>query len=166
MILLAENFTSGITKIFEGITTKYISLYKKDPLLLEELEKVKEGYTPNSLGNGIYLISTEIKERLSSHGLFTDVMTIALSETISILDKEIGKGKYVIEVSIETDYEFPKWRYTVIAIKTSIKDSKYIIQLWKKIEEIVRKNIRSINADIEEINKINRDLDINIEILE
>lgn len=166
MIVLAENFISDITKIFEGITTKYTSVYKKDPLLLEELEKVKEGYTPNSLGNGIYLISTGVKERLSSHGLFTDVLTIALSETVSILDKEIGKGKYVIEVSIVQDYEYPDWKDTVIRIKVPFKDPKYIIQLWGKVSDRVWAKIGSIKENAEEIKRISDNTRISFRILE
>lgn len=68
--------------------------------------------------------------------------------------------------NIEEDYEFIQWRDTVITIKIPIKDAKYIIQLWKGLSENIRKKIKSIDADIEEIKKINHNLSIFIEILE
>lgn len=135
-------------------------------ILLEEKEKLKEGYVSQPLDHSKLLISPEIEIQIGSNALFDEVLKTALSEISAILNEEIAKIDYIIEVSIEKDYEFPQWKDTVITIKTPIKDSKYIIKLWKVIEERVRKKINSINADIEEINKISYHLDIAIEILE
>lgn len=135
-------------------------------MLVEEKEKLKEGYVRQHLDHGILLISPEIERQIGSNTLFDEVLKTTLFEISTILNEEIGKIGYIIEVSIEEDYEFPQWRDTVITIKIPIKDPKYIIQLWKTIEEKVRKKIELISANIEEINKINRHLDITIEILE
>jgi len=135
-------------------------------MLVEEKEKLKEGYVHQPLDHSILLISPEIERQIGSNTLFDEVLRTALSEISTILNEEISKIGYIIEVSIEEDYEFPQWKDTVITIKVPIKDPMYIIQLWKTIEEKVRKKIESINADLEEINKINYHLDITIEILE
>lgn len=46
------------------------------------------------------------------------------------------------------------------------EDPRYIAQLWKLIEERIRKKIKSIIADPEEINKISYHLYTAVEILE
>lgn len=132
----------------------------------EEKEKLKEGYVRQPLDNSILLVGPEIERQIRSNTLSDEVLKTALSEISTILKEEIGKIDFLIEVNIEKDYEFPQWKDTVITIKVPIKDTKYIIQLWKIIEEKVRKKIELINADIEEINKISYHLDITIEILE
>lgn len=133
---------------------------------LEEEEKLREGFTRESLDHGTLLITPEIKGKLESNALFGEILTVALSEINILLDKEIGKIGYIIEVGIVCDHEFPQWRDTVITIKVPIKDPKYILQLWNVIEEKVRKKIKSIDEDIEEINKISDNFEIDIEILE
>lgn len=135
-------------------------------MLAEEKEKLEEGYVRQPLDHSTLLVSSEIERQIGSNALFDEILKTALSEISTILNEEIGKIGYIIEVNIEEDYEFPQWKDTVITIKVPIKDYKYIIQLWKIIEERVRKKIESISADIEEINKISYHLDISIEILE
>lgn len=174
MRLLIENLISGfsnsfkpmIATLFRGLATEYTSYYKDDLRLSEEMDKANEGYIRCSLDNGTYLVSPEIKERLNSNGLFSEVLTTALSEIIYTVDTEIGKEKYIIEICIESDYEFPKWKYTLITIKTPITDSKYIIKIWKLLEKRVRKKIKNIYIDSEDINKISHNINLSIEILE
>lgn len=135
-------------------------------MLLEEKEKLKEGFIRESLDHSTLLVSPEIKEKLESNALFNKLMTIALSEISSLLDKEIGKIGYIIEVSIVQDYEYPDWRDTVIRIKVPIKDPKYIIQLWGKISDHVWTKIGSIKENAEEIKRISDNTRISFRILE
>lgn len=135
-------------------------------MLAEEKEKLKEGYVRQPLDHVTLLVSPEIERQIGSNPLFDEILKTALSEISTILNEEIGKIGYIIEVNIEIDYEFPQWVDTVITIKVPIEDPKYIIQLWKLIEERIRKKIKSIRADPEEINKISYHLDTTVEILE
>ncbi len=135
-------------------------------MLEEEKEKLKEGYVRQPLDHSTLLVSPEIERQIGSNPLFDEILKPALSEISTILNEEIGKIGYIIEVNIEVDYEFPQWVDTVITIKVPIEDPKYIIQLWKLIEERIRKKIKSIRADPEEINKISYHLDTAVEILE
>ncbi len=168
-----KNFGSNLLKTMTeamGSYGLYIDIDKRcnDELLisLEEKEKLKEGYFNENLGHTTILLSREIKDRLRSNTLFFNVLDTAIYEISNILNRENDKMKYIIEVNIEEDYEFIQWRDTVITIKIPIKDTKYIIQLWKVLSENVRKKIKSIDADIEEIKKISHNLSIFIEILE
>lgn len=132
---------------------------------LEEEEKLREGFTRESLDHSTLLISPEIKERLGSNVLFGEVLTTALTEISSLLDKEIGRNGYIIEISVVQDYEYPDWRDNVITIKVPIKDPKYVIKLWSNISDKVWKKVGSIKEDAEEIKKISDNTRIAFDIL-
>lgn len=130
-------------------------------MLLEEKEKIGKGYEYRSLDHSALLISPEIEKKIGSYPLFDEILKTALSEISTALNDEwLRKIGYIIEVSID------EWKDTVIEVKVPIEDPEYVIQLWKRIDERVRKKIRSINADIEEINNILYRLDTSFEILE
>lgn len=135
-------------------------------ILKEEREKLKEGYVSQPLDHSTLLVSPEIERKIGSNPLFDEILKTVLSEVSIILNEEIGKIGYIIEVEIEPDYEFPQWIDNVITIKVPIEDPKYIIQLWKLIEEGIRKKIKLVDADQEEINKINYHLDTVVDILD
>lgn len=135
-------------------------------LMSLEEERLREGFTRESLDNSTFLITPEIKEQLGSNALFGDVLTIALTEISSLLDKEIGKKGYLIEVSIVQDYEYPDWRDNVITIKVPIKDPKHVIQLWSAVSDKVWRKVGSIKEDVEEIKKISDNTRIAFDILE
>lgn len=135
-------------------------------VIMEEREKLKEGYIWQSLDRSTFLISPEIKVKSESNILFGKVLNTALLELNILLDKEIGKIGYIIEVSIEKDYEIPQWEQIFISIKIPIQDPKYINQLWKKVSEKIWKKVYLIEEDIEKIKKISHDIVIVLEILE
>jgi len=93
-------------------------------------------------------------------------LTTVLTEISSLLNKEIGKKGYLIEVSIVQDYEYPDWRDNVITIKVPIKDPKYVIQLWSTVSDNVWRKVGSIKEDAEEIKKISDNTRIAFDILE
>jgi hypothetical protein len=104
--------------------------------------------------NGESIISPEIKEQLRSNTIFVNILTTVLTEISSLLDKEIGRNGYIIEISAIHDYEYNDWRDNVIRIKVPIKDPKYVDQLWKIVNDNVWKKVGLIKEDAEEIKKI------------
>ncbi len=122
--------------------------------------------TSPTIANSFTEISPEIKKLSESNALFNDVLTTALSEISFLLDKEIDKLTYQIQVKIEEDLEIPEWKETLILIKIPKRSPEDFIRLWKVVEERVRKKIESIKKENEEeINKINENLAIFIEEL-
>lgn len=132
---------------------------------LEEEEKLGEGFIRESLDHSTLLISPEIKWKLESNVIFGEVLTTALTEISFLLDKEIGRNGYIIEVCIVQDYEYPDWRDNVIAIKVPIKDPKRIIKLWNKVSDNVWKKVGSIKENAEEIKKISDNTRIAFDML-
>lgn len=128
---------------------------------LEVGEKVeKNKYIKQSLDHSLILISPEINDGIVSNRVFEIVIKTALSEITDALSDEFhDKIGYIIEISID------EWTDTVIEVKVPIDDPEYVIQLWKKVDERVRKKIRSIDTD-EELNNIISHLDTVFRILE
>ncbi len=120
--------------------------------------------TSPTIANNFTEISPEIKELSESNALFNDVLITALSEISFLMDKEMDKLNYQIQVKIEEDLEIPEWKETLILIKVPKRNPEDLIRLWKIVEERVRKKIESIKKENEEeINKINENLVIVIE---
>jgi hypothetical protein len=132
---------------------------------LEEEKMLREGFTRESLDHSALLISPEIKWKLESNALFGEVLTTALTEISSLLDKEIGKNGYIIEIGVVQDYEYPDWRDNVITIKVPIKDPKHIIKLWSVVSNKVWEKVGSIKEDAGEIKKISDSTRIAFDIL-
>jgi hypothetical protein len=128
---------------------------------LEEREKVeKNKYIKQSLDHNLILISPEINDEIVLNRVFETVIKTALSEITDTLSDEFrGKISYIIDISVD------EWTDTVIEVKIPIDDPEYIIQLWKKVDERVRKRIRSISED-DEIHNIVYHLDTVFRILE
>jgi hypothetical protein len=118
------------------------------------------------MDHSVVLISPKIEKQAGINPLFDEILKTALSEIYTVLDEEFhGRIGYIIEIDLEKDYEFPEWVDTVITIKVPI-DISYVIPLYLKIEEMVRKKIKSIKANVKEIEKISYHLDTSVEILE
>lgn len=127
-----------------------------------QIDKIPD--TSPTIANNFTEISPEIKELSESNALFNDVLINALSEISFLLDKEMDKLNYQIQVKIEEDFEIPEWKETLILIRVPKRNPEDLIRLWKVVEERVRKKIDSIKKENEEeINKINENLVIVIE---
>lgn len=127
---------------------------------LEVREKVeKNKYIKQSLDHGIILISPEINNVIELNRTFEIVIKTALSEITDALSDEFhGKIGYLIEISID------EYNDTVIEVKVPIDNYEYVLQLWKRIDERIRKKIRSIGTD-EELNIVHH-LDTVFRIIE
>ena len=135
-------------------------------MLLEEKEKLKEGYIRQPLDHSTLLVSQEIERQIGSNRVFDEVLKTALSEISTILNEEWhGKIGYIIEVSIVQDYEYPDWRDTVITIKVPIKNPRYVVNLWYTVSDKVWKKVDSIKENVEEIKRIRDNTRIAFDIL-